>query len=393
MQEHRLVRRPGERPLRLGAPVAVGPFPPGPGAIVGAHPHVYGWLLGDAGVLALEVLVEPSHDLVQVVDTLPGSADVGSYVQVGAHHQLPGHIRVDAHVHVERVGDEDVVPTADDEGGGLYVVQPVADGPLMPYRSVDLVVQPGLEPGLVVGEVLLPYLQPGALGIGSRGRPGQGDHHGVVGPGPDGGLPHPALVAVLVAVPAGVDGGNGLEAGRRLGRGEQSRETAVRDPRHTDRPGAPRLGGQPLDRVVAVLPLLEAQHPVAYPRRGTRPPHVEQGGYVAVRGVVVGAVHGQGPQHVVLAVRVVLDDHRSGIVRLRVEQVGGQFDTVAHGDTDIGLGSRRAGSFFEPGSHGPHTTPIPRAPPVPPVQPLDTRSGLQPGYQDSSRSVWLRQTG
>ena len=116
----------------------------------------------------------------------------------------------------------------------------------------------------------------------------------------------------------------------------ERRESAVARPPHPDPPVGPRLGREPLDRVVAVE-LLDGPVLVGVDAVGPAgAAHVEAHADEPALGEVAVYV-GAAARDVVLTVRVVLDNSGEPDVALGADQVGREQGPVARGNADVAL--------------------------------------------------------
>ena len=80
--------RIGQRPRLLRSPLASGIESVGIGPLVGLHKDDDGRLIHDAVFDALAPMIEPTHDLVKVVDAWAGNSDIWHRVVPGTNEHL-----------------------------------------------------------------------------------------------------------------------------------------------------------------------------------------------------------------------------------------------------------------------------------------------------------------
>ncbi len=256
-----------------------------------------------------------------------------------------------------------VGPAGDDHGrrldpvvAGVGIGGPgaVPQRALAPVGRVDLLGQPAQHPGLGLVESPPPLLPP-ALPVdgGHRGQGVGGDHGGRVVDEIEG----PELAADVVdvigeAVVGGVDRADGVQRRRAPGRQLERVGARVGHVVHADRPGRPRLVGQPGEDLGEVGMLLGWVLVVGDALRGPRAPHIDPGhGEAALVGQPL-VLAPLGDREIVLAVRQGLEDHRPRAVAGGQDQGGRQPDAVGRRDPGL-LGpaldvSVHAGRYLAP---------------------------------------------
>ncbi len=294
-----------------------------------------------AVVDVLEVAVEEADELVQPVDVRPRVGVVRERVNPVADECAA--LGLDAPLlHPERGVDIGVAPAGDLEHRTLDGVVVRRQRAAAPVRAIELLADPGEQPGWGALETVAPLVSP-ALAAERRPRRHRVHPqltHGVL-----------ALVAgrhaaaadvhvVAVAVVGGVHGQDRAQVGwaqlRDLDRGE----AAIADAPHADAAAAPWLRGQPLHGVDAVERLGVGVLVHGDAGRAAGPADVEpaQGEPACGEPLAEGGVPVAAP--VVLAVRNHLEDDgkplRRGVVaRERPPDVRGQLDAVAGRDPDV----------------------------------------------------------
>ena len=287
---------------------------------------------------ALAPVVEPAHHLVQVVDPRPRDGNVGHGVVPRADQHLLRHrqllIQAQGRVRIA------VAPSADQEHRAADPVGHAADRAVPPVRPVGLMREPLQVVGLVVGDVVLPDPRPvptRPLRIGRQRVVGGHEIAVVADVVVLAQMAAPEVTIVCVAVVREVHRDDARQVRRRVRSDLKRREAAVGDAHLVDVPVAEGLRGEPLDRVIAVLLLLQHVLVGARALGGAGATDVDTGNDVAVsREILVEAL---SPDDLVLAIGDVLHHHgqRLGMARSRLGpvQIGGEADAVAHRDEDV----------------------------------------------------------
>ena len=279
--------------------------------------------------------VPPAGHLRDQVDPRPGQGGVGGHVAPGPEQQ-PGR-RLEPLQHPEGAVAVAVGPAGDQHrrAGDPLVARP--QRALTPVRPVGLLLQPPQQPRLQALDPLAPPLPPVRPGDRRDRRQGvQGDHvQRVVDQVEQLHRPAGVVHVVGVAVVTGVDGDDRLQRRWPLGRHLERVEPRVAGPVHPDRPGRPRLVGQPPDHPAQVGLLARRVLVGGHPLRRPRPPQVHPGHRVPVlpaQPLVLRPVRRGG---VILPIRQRLQHHRrrSPLLRpLRQVQAHRQPHPVLHRD-------------------------------------------------------------
>ena len=327
----RVGRPPAPRP-RLRERFGIGPGPLEPGD---------GRLVLPAVVDVLEVAIEEAHELVQPVDVRARVGVVRERVDPVAD-QRPAR-GVDAPLlHPERGVDVGVAPARDLEHRALDGVVVRRERAAAPVRAVELLADPGEQPGWGALEAVAPLVAPA---LAAERRPGRHRVHpqladGVLALVAGGDAAAADVDVVAVAIVGGVHRQDRAQVGRAQLRDLDRGEAAVADAPHADAAVAPRLRGQPLHGVEAVerLGLGVLVHGDAGRAAGPADVEPAQGEPPCGEPLAEGRVPVAAP--VVLAVRDHLEDdgkalRRAAVARARPPDVRGQLDAVADRDPDV----------------------------------------------------------
>ena len=337
-------RRAGRRPRGLGPPLPGRLQPVHDRGLGRLHPDHDRRLVHHAVLYTLAPVVQPAHHLAEVVDPRSGDGRVRQGVIPGTHQHLDGQAaRGERAVQAQRRVRIPVAPAADQERRARDRCS-VAHGSVAPVRAVHLVLQPLEQVRLVVGDVALPDGRPvTGRGLGVRGHRVPRDHPRPV---PADVVVHAeqaaAVVAVVrVAIVGEVDRDDRGEVGRPVRRDLERGEAAVGDPDHVHVAVAPRLRGEPFDRLGAVRLLLECVLVGVDALRGASAADVHPGDDVAMSREVEVVVRDRRID-LVLAVRDVV--HHDGKRRrgreviaavVRDIEVRREPHAVGHGDVDV----------------------------------------------------------
>ncbi len=290
-------------------------------------------------VETLEPVVEEPDELVQPVHPRARVRLVGQEVDPVAD-QRPARGIDAALEHPQGRIDVAVHPAADQERRHGQAGPVRGERALPPERPVVLLAAPFEQPDRGLLQPLAPLRLPGLAAVEGPGRQGvRADHADrVLAQLAGGGAAADVVDIVGVAVVGGIDRHDRPQVRRPEQRHLDRGEAPPADPPHPDVAVRPGLGGQPLDRVVAVVRLVRRVLAPGDSRAAAGAPDVEPAEGVTAgcqplpEGLVV------GPAPVVLAVGDHLEDRRKpnpGRGGDREPQVGRQLEPVADGDPDV----------------------------------------------------------
>ena len=258
VEQQRSLLQPGGRPRTLGAPFARAVEPIGIGRVVALHVDDDWRFIEHAGVVIAAPVVQPAHDIGEIVDARPRQRHARHRVIPRPDQQSARRAQT-LEQPQRRVGIA-VAPAADQEDGTADAIDDVSDGAVAPVRAVGLMAQPLQDVRLIPGKMLLPDLRPvGQRGRGCRRQCVERDHECAV----EARIEQHARVAATVVAVVGVaivrevDRHDARQVRRCVARHLERREAAIGDADHVDVAVAPGLRGAPLDHVVPVALLAQ----------------------------------------------------------------------------------------------------------------------------------------
>ncbi len=297
-------------------------------------------LFHDAVVDALEPVVEEPDHLVEPVEVRARVGVVRQRVDP-VPDERPSRRRA-AFLHPQDRIDVLVHPATDREDRRFDRAVVRRQRSLPPVRAVMLLAEPFEQPDRRLLQALAPLVGPRrAAVLGLRRHRVHPDHADrVLAQLRHGDAAADVVDVVGVAVVGGHHRHDRLEMRRTEHRDLDRGEAAVRDSPHPDVAVAPRLGGQPLDGVVAVLGFARRVLVEGDAWRRAGPADVEPAKGEAAGGQPLAAGHVAREPPVVLAVRDHLEDRRERLLRLVGQrpgqpQVRRELEPVARRDPDV----------------------------------------------------------